>query len=303
MTEGLRNDEAVLLASALVDRLARDAGVRALAIKGPAASVQGLRGDRGSVDVDVLVDPGKVDDLAAELARSGWSQSGFEDTPGIIPRHSHTYTHPLWACEIDVHHWFPGMLSDPGDVFDVLWARRTTVIVANCEVLTGDVMANVVVCALNQLRSESSVQAQRMQDVLDACQGWSAAELAELSALASDVGASRTMRPFLRQVGAPEVGPTRPEVVSFDDWELVAHAGTAQVLPWLVGLSRTPWYRKPAFVWGAVWLHDDRFRSWDASMPTDSRFGPAQARWRRFRRGMRALPGALREYRHSKVDR
>lgn len=300
MSEGLRNDEAVSLATALVDHLARSAEVRALAIKGPAAASQGLRGQWMSVDVDVLVEPSKIGLLSTAMEGRGWSLAGFEDTPGIIPRHSHTFTHPLWACEVDLHHWFPGMLADAGEVFDVLWSRRTTVPIAHRDVLTGDVVVNAAICALNDLRSDASARSPRLGELAKVCRAWSPEQVLELATLAADIGAGRTLRPFLDDLGAPRVEPTRAEVVPLSDWELLAHAETAEVLPWLVGLAREPWHRKPVFLWRAIWLHDDRFRAWDPSIPADSRLGPTRARWQRLRRALRALPTALRDYRHAK---
>ncbi len=64
--------EGVPLAHTLVDRVARDQGIRALLIKGPILAIQGLREPRQSGDVDVLCEPARVRDLTDALGDLGW---------------------------------------------------------------------------------------------------------------------------------------------------------------------------------------------------------------------------------------
>jgi len=68
----LRADEAVLLAHALVCRLAEQVGTRVLFIKGRTAVALGARPDRPSQDVDVLVDPEGFDQVCEAIAAAGW---------------------------------------------------------------------------------------------------------------------------------------------------------------------------------------------------------------------------------------
>lgn len=65
--------EAVPLCLVVVERILQRAEVRTLAIKGPAFATLGVRPERLSMDVDVLVDPAQRH-LALETLRSaGWT--------------------------------------------------------------------------------------------------------------------------------------------------------------------------------------------------------------------------------------
>ncbi|MGH3331093.1 MAG: nucleotidyltransferase family protein, partial [Nocardioidaceae bacterium] len=132
-------DEAVPLLHGHVERLARDEGVRVLFIKGPVVAAQGLRVPRTYVDVDVLVDPAAMRPMRDALEQAGWRAPVADTTAHIVPQHSATYAHEVWPCTIDVHDRFPGFLADPQDVFEALWARRTTANVAGLEVPCCDV--------------------------------------------------------------------------------------------------------------------------------------------------------------------
>lgn len=287
---------AVPLGYALVLRAADNAGVRALAIKGPVPALQGLSAPKVSVDVDVLVDPATLPLLQAEMERIGWRESGVDGTtPGIVPHHAANYGHPLWPYEVDLHHWFPGFLADPSHTFDVLWARRTTVDIAHVTVPAPDAVSSAAVMALNYLRDANRTHELTMlADVVR--QEWSASQIADLAQLAADTGAAETMRPFFDQIGALSVASGEPLSVSLSDWEMRSQTRTTEVLPWLVGLRRTVWWRRPSFVWRALWLGDASFQSWDTSTP-DSRRALMKARWQRILRARRALPLALTEYR------
>lgn len=296
----VRLAEAVPLAYALLTRAAQAAGIRALAIKGPVATAQGLRPEMSSVDVDVLVEPRSLPRMQELLDDLGWRDDGFYDTPGIVPRHSVTHRHPTWPCEVDVHHWFPGFLADPGEVFDVLWRRRTTVTIAHVALTAPDPVGHAALEALNHLKDATSPYRQRRLEQLAASieATWPSAQLAELAVLAADTGASETLRPFLDRLGEPVRPPTRSSVVPLTDWALRSGSQTQEVLPWLVGLGRVPWWRRPGYVSRAVWLRDDRFRALQEQRHgSTTRIALLRARWERLRRGVRRLPQAVRELR------
>jgi hypothetical protein len=295
---------AVPLAYALVGERARAAGVRALAIKGPAASLQGLRASRTSVDVDVLVAPTDVEHLAADLARVGWLDGGVYSTPGIVPHHSINLRHPLWPCEIDLHWWFPGFLGEAGAVFDTLWSRRTTVALAGVEVAAPDEVAHAAVLALHHLRDGARSDAQeRLHELVDRLgQRWGDIERRELAELAAETGAATTLRPVLQRLGCPSVSDVHALAVDPSAWRLRSEvAGSTQVVPWLVGLARTPWLRRPAFVWRALWLDARHFEVWAGRRLT--RREVMVARWRRVRRALRAAPGAREAIRQARDRR
>ncbi|MFB9312314.1 nucleotidyltransferase family protein [Nocardioides plantarum] len=295
MTEApLTLDEAVPLGYALVLRLAADLGVRALAIKGPVLAAHGLRDPRTSVDIDVLVDPATMPRLQAGLSELGWVDDGVYDIPGIVPAHSVNHHHELWPCELDLHHWFPGFLADPSAVFEVLWARRTSVRVAHTDVAACDEVGAAAVAALHYLRDERrSLQVEELAAVVR--RDWSPAQVAELAELAADTGSAETLRPWLELAGATVVPDRVPLVVPLADWSLRSSVTTSEVLPWIVGLRRTPWWRRPAYLWHALWLDDKHYLVWGARDLTGREL--LAARWARLRRAGRALPAALRELR------
>ena len=300
VTEGLRLDEAVDLGYAVAARVASDTGVRLLAIKGPILAQQALRSPAPSVDIDVLVEPAGFDRLRARLEEVGWHDGGDYDTPGIVPIHSVNHRHPSWPCELDVHHWFPGFLADPGEVFDVLWERRTPAVLARVELSAPDPVAHAALAALHYLRDSATTWGQtKAEDLAARVATWDEQRLEDLGRLAADTGASESLAPFLRRVGAPVVASTRRLAISPDDWQMRAEAQTRAVLPWLVELGRLPWYRRPRFVVSALWMSDRHFQQSQAQeqATSGSRRAVLAARLRRLRRGWRALPAAWADYR------
>jgi Uncharacterised nucleotidyltransferase len=121
MDEGVARAESipitarVHLSHAVVETLARDADINLLHIKGPSL-LPGLRPpDRLSTDVDVLVAPGHVTRLEAELARHGWDRRSQYDS-GSAFRHASNWFHDNWGY-VDVHALWPGPRVDPAQVF------------------------------------------------------------------------------------------------------------------------------------------------------------------------------------------
>lgn len=114
-------------AAALLD----EAGVRSLAIKGPALAVQttGSWLGRGSADIDVLISP--ADGARADEAFRGagcWSRAGYDGPPGRWERyHRGERVYLGLPATIDLH-WRvdsgPGYFSAS---FDDLWSRREPV--------------------------------------------------------------------------------------------------------------------------------------------------------------------------------
>lgn len=289
--ETLSIDEAVGLGYVLSARVAHDCDVRLLAIKGPILAAQGLRDPQSSVDVDVLVDPRHFERMHDALEAVGWKDEGFYDTPGIVPLHSVTHRHANWPVEIDVHRWFPGLLGDPQVVFDLLWERSTTVNLAHVTLRVPDPVAHTAIAALHHLRDASiAASGDKLPSLAARVSQWPAGERDELSDVAARTGSAETLAPFLTQVGAPAVRSTTDLVVSLEAWRTRSDATTTVVLPWLVGLRRVPWRSRPRFVWRAIWLTDDHFRSW-SDVPMDRR-AVMRARVARIRRAMRAMPAA-----------
>lgn len=289
--------EAVPLAHALVAQVAAEQDVRVLFIKGPAAVLQELRSPRLSVDVDALVDPARRDRLAARLTELGWVDEHPYTSPTLLPMHSSTHRNPAWACELDLHDRFPGFLADPQEVFERLWTRRTSVVVAAREVACPDPAGHALVLALHSLRdphdpakaADLEALAERVRD------GWPEASLRDLAELAHVLGAADTSAPFLDLVGAPAVGRGTSSSADLRLWDLRTQPD-ASVTGWLAELRSLPPRQWPRFLWYAAFLTEDELRLDDPALPPGRR-AVMGARVRRLRRGLEAAPRAWRSLR------
>lgn len=297
----LQSREAVLLGQTLVARAAADADIRALAIKGPALAAQGLRGPHESADVDVLVDPRERDRFVEAMLGIGWVHGPVSNAPTILPKHSITMRHQAWPIEIDVHDRFPGFLADIQDVFDLLWDRRTTVRLAGVDLPAPDRVGHAAIAALHHLRDPARGSAgpalERLAADLTRLVG--PAGLGELADLAALTGATTTLGPFLRQVGAPATAlpdAATPEAV--EEWAL--RTETTGSTPWVVGLTRTPLRRWPGAIRHALWLTDEEIDAFHSG--TGDGTSRTRLRLRRIRRGLRQLPAALRQLAHRRQE-
>jgi hypothetical protein len=296
MTEVLLS-EAVPLAHALVARVADDLDVRLLFIKGPVAAAQGLREPRDSVDVDALVDPARRSLLAEGLTELGWVDERPYTSPTVLPMHSLTHRHPAWVCELDLHDRFPGFFTDPQEVFDRLWERRRSVEVAGHEIPCPDPAGQALVLALHALRDPHDVgKADELGALADRVRAtFDDASLADLAELAHALGAADTAAPFLDRVGAPTTGRGTTGTDELRAWRLRTQPDSS-VSGWVDELRRLPKRRWPRFLWYAAFLTEDELRLDDPALPPGRR-ALLGARVRRLRRGLRALPGAVRNVR------
>lgn len=157
----------VQLAHAAVQAVADQAAARVLHIKGPTVA-EGLREHRSGSDVDIIVRPTDVDPLLRALADHGWvletpftSSSAFD--------HAANLRHDTWGL-VDVHRTYPGLGSDPGRSFEILWRDRGTTAVANREVPVPSVTAQRLVLLLHAARTPSGTT-----EHPDVTRNWSAA--------------------------------------------------------------------------------------------------------------------------------
>jgi glycosyltransferase involved in cell wall biosynthesis len=287
-------DEAVLLAHALVDRVCTDLGIKHLFIKGPIAARQGLRPVQASVDVDVLVDPARRPELARALTKLGWVDEHPYTSPTVLPRHAVSHRHRRWPCELDLHDRFPGLFADPAEMFDILWERRTTVELAARDLPCPDVVAHALILGLNTMRDPHHVPDQepkdlveRLRGLLDEPQRW------ELSHLADQLGAADTAAPLLHALGVPGAGEGTTPAADLRSWHMMADPPDPTAVPWVNALHELPLRRWPGFLWYAATLSDIELRLAEPNLP-DDRLSLLRARGRRLRRGLRAVPGALK---------
>ena len=287
----LRPGESAPLLQALIARAADDLGLCVLAIKGPVVALQGLRDERTSADVDVLVHPRDLRRLIGGLAALGWHESVRSTYPAIMRAHSVTLLNDLWPTGIDVHHYFPGFLADAGVVFDALWARHELVTLAGVPVPACDQVGQAAIVALHLLRDSADGNSDALGDLEDRARRLLGPEgVQALVRLAHETDATVTMRPFLVSLGVREqdLGPARdPEAL--EEWNRGVRAVAAQ--PWLMLFAQTPVHRWPRTLWHAVMLTDEEIlasnqvRRGEASL--------ALLRWHRIRRGAKALPKAV----------
>jgi hypothetical protein len=299
MTEVLLS-EAVPLAHAVVDRVARDHGVRVIFVKGPIAVMQGLRTARESVDVDVLVHPPGLEKLISALGVAGWDDEQVYGTP-TAATYSRTIRHARWPCELDLHVRFPGFLAAPEKIFERLWTRHDTAVVAACELPCLDRTAQALLLAVNALRDPGAPDKRlELEDLVQRVrESFDATDLTDLAELAQAVGAVETAAPFLQLVGAVPRAAGDADPTGLRAWRMRTQPEW-RVATWLDDLRATPKRRWPRYVWYAVMLTETELRNAEPQLPPGRR-AVLGARLRRIRRGVRAAPGAWRSVR--KLDR
>jgi hypothetical protein len=292
---GLRHAEGIDLGYAVVDRVARDLGVRVLAIKGPVAALHGLRPPRTSVDVDMLVEPARFDEVLTRLQDLRWLPAQISEGPSVLPPHSVTLRHPQWPIEIDLHHSFPGFLAPVSEVFELLWDDRVEAVLAQRRIPAAGLAGSFLVGTLHALRHmhipRHTAEFELLMEFMTAAPGETRAEVI---ALAEATGALQTARPLIERFGAPreEVDPDRAE--AFRSWTLRTRLVDTRVTPWLIELRRSsPRRRLPVLLRALLGASEAELRrNWPHAPP--GRRGLWLARWWRLRRGLPHLPHAVR---------
>jgi hypothetical protein len=174
----------IRLAHAVVQRLATDAGVDLLHVKGAAASPEWYPPHGGS-DVDVVVRPSHVPALSRRLEASGWRHTGdFEDSSAWA--HAATWWHDDWGC-LDLHRAWPGLDADPETAYDALARDHRWTVIAHHDCPTPRLAAEVLLLALHEGRSGPWRDSTRHLRAT-----WAAAPRAfrdEVEALARELGA------------------------------------------------------------------------------------------------------------------
>ena len=297
LQEALTLSESVQLGYVFMDRLARQHDLRLLAIKGPVLEQQGLRAEHQSIDVDVWVDPDRLEEFGRYLSELGWIARPSVRAPRILEPHSTTFGHPLWPCEIDVHDRYPGMLVDRRAAFEAAWARRGEFVIADQEVVCTDSVGSACIAALHYMRMGPAGQS-RLDDLIARVAATFSEDLLEtLRSFADDVGALTTLETLLLGAGAPTSSAPRTEAASADRalrmWRLQVAAGDSPLVPLLTELGQSPLRRWPTLILHTVWLPESELRK----RQTISRSGPRGlgAAWlRRAVKAVRSVPFALR---------
>jgi hypothetical protein len=238
--------EALPLVAAFAARVAEDANLRLLLIKGRPAADLGVRTDRPSIDVDVWVDPTCESEYLVLLADHGWEKLPGPPA-GVGWGHAITLRHPDWPATIDVHHAFPGFLADDATVFEEVWQRRQMVIVADRTLATPDRVAAAAITILHALRSTVITETNEDHDrALATAAGFSDDERRSLQHLAERTGSAGTLD-ALSGTSAPISRGKRSRDGCSPSVERPGHAGSDS--SWLhyvrpTATARTP--RRPA---------------------------------------------------------
>ncbi|MCV7514032.1 nucleotidyltransferase family protein [Micrococcus luteus] len=293
--EPLPLSQAIPLAAAAVQEAAAAAGVRALVIKGVTAEVQLLRPAGRPTDVDVLVAPGDVAPLLHALRGQGWVPRPDDNHLGIFPEHSVTVMHPQWPCDLDVHHRYPGLDAHaPKRAFDRLWSDHAEVEVAHWPVAAPSRAAHAVILALTSLREPWDRRADgQLRFLVD--EVLVTPELRDrFIEVGLELNAGAALAPLLQDL-CPDrdwSGLPAPD----DDWLLYTHSRESATLR-LAGLAQARGLDRVRHLWEALAPSRTALASQDLSVADAGLRSLWLARWRRLRRGVRAIPTVLEDYR------
>lgn len=293
----------VELGHAWVQRLADELGIRVLFLKGPALARQGLRDERVSSDVDVLVEPAGFDRLCHGILARGWRERPSALIGRLTSVHSRTLLHDRWPCDIDVHRHYPGMLTEPSIAFDALWAQHDRILLGHRSCAVPNRVANIIVLALHSLRgterqARHAAELEQLRRV-----PLTPAERSTLAELALRTGTTVTLFDVLTAMGVPVVAdPLEQQSAQARRWRERVSSGSYGSYFWFAALRDARGMERLRIAGEAVWPSR---RDLLLSRPetVDTALGRMAARGRRWVRGARSLPRAVRAIgRSSRVD-
>lgn len=293
---GLGKQEAVALAHALVARLAEHEGIRALAIKGPVSDHYEFRKPRVSADADVWIEPRRFDEMRLLLEAHGWRRRVARETPSLLPRHSVTYIHEAWPCDVDLHRSFPGFFGNGNDAFDYIWSCRHPLEVAHIRIWIPAKPAAAVIALLHALRSTTIPRhLSEKKDVASViAHGFSLEEQDEFYRVARAGGAIWVLRDLLTELALGEL-VTDATAADQRAWNLYRTYGEhGSTIGWWSQLQASPWSQRPLLLLRAVWVRRVEIpRNNLESVP--SRASAVKYNLDRWRRGLRATARYIRK--------
>lgn len=277
-------NEANEIAQALLAHTAREAGIRALAIKGLVADRYALRAPRIAADADVLVDPGRFSEFCALLTARGWHLRVEREVPSLLGAHSVTMIRDDWPNDLDVHMRFPGFFAEDATVFDRLWETRSTMEMAHISVPVPSRAASAVIAALHSVRYTKSVrhsgELERVADLLET--DFTDVERAEFIDVARAGRAQWVLRELFERIGEPY--KTDADARQRQLWNINrATIEDGAAVSWLSELREAALHRKPAVLVRALWIsRADIPRNDPERMPTTlEAWSHRLFRWRR----------------------
>lgn len=141
----------IMLSHAHLQRLAEQAGVDILHVKGYIFGQDTYPETRNSTDVDILVRPHHVDLFVETVIGAGWELLTTFET-GSDYHHAMTIYHPTWGLA-DIHREFPGLGNDTVLTFNKLWQQRRVKTIAHYPCLTTSMVDSRVIVYVHAARS------------------------------------------------------------------------------------------------------------------------------------------------------
>ena len=253
--EELDPNEAVALLQPGMLSVASAASVRALVIKGQTLADQGLRSPRASSDVDILVDPREFPRFIRLLADRGWWDrdlnvlSPLPDRPVAVAPHSITLVHPRFPVNVDVHRYYPGFLARPTQVFDELWARRSSNQIANLSCAVPDAVDHWLLAMLHVTRSPDILQRNELRDWLD---DRTPRERRALLERATTLGAEQPLSTEFRRVGITVEPPDADTARVLVEWTARMNGDPLTGITFFTSLRDLDPRDRPRYVWRAL---------------------------------------------------
>lgn len=221
----------VHLAHAVVQKLADDAGIDLLHLKGPAV-LPGLRAPgKQSSDVDVLVRPSHLERLVDALESVGFEQR-TDFATGSVFAHAANWWHDDWGW-VDVHHTWPGVMVGAEEAYDVLSRNQVVHQIAHRDCLVPSRTAQRLILVLHAARSATGVH------VDHAWAGATPAEQDDVRALAAELRAQVALAAGIGELDQHRGDPT------YALWHHFLHGGTRVEL-WRARLAAAPTLRAKA---------------------------------------------------------
>lgn len=290
-TTTLRRQESVLLSAALVAHVCEDLQVRILFIKGPVAVQVGVRPSGDSSDIDLLVEPEKIQTLVEGLGARGW-QPRWDGDNRAHPLHSVTMYHPRWPTDIDIHFAFPGIEEPEESYFPKLWEHRQVFSVAARPVFGLDLAGATIIQALHSLRALSLPK--NSSELGHLLHGAPKPAWADIYELAEGIGALGSLKPYLIEAYPEATGVEFPTVST--EW-LLRTAVSAPGVHRLLQLSSAPWNQRWALIRLALFPPRRILGGNNSSLDGASRKRVMRIRILRWVSFLGALPATIREYR------
>ncbi|WP_159498952.1 nucleotidyltransferase family protein [Microbacterium sp. 18062] len=296
MSVELMRQDAIELLHAWVQRVADDAGVRVIFIKGLSLEHHGLRQGRIPADVDAWVDPAEFTRFCALLEARGWRSRTHSIVSARRRAHSATYIHGEWPCDIDLHFRFPGFVEDDAKVFEELWGRTESMPAAHHSCIVPDLLSSMAIVALHALRNRASAESRRAD--LDAvrAQMLTPEQKTAFALLAQRTGCDQTLAAVLEELEVPRSpADVRGDLarLELDEWHRETQARSLLLHRWRLTFAMAPVSRWPRLARAALWPSREQLAAMNPET-TDSMSARAGARISRWGRGVRALLGLLR---------